>query len=232
MNNNIEFPVINFRRTTTRTTIIPPRFRDFSHPRYLNVLSILGAQEQRLYGTESLYGDWQGHTLLLLQDWGHAEYFNSRLMKPNHDPWTHDNEFYTNKVLSMCFGKEGKSGYLYASIAANMLKIGDDKSSELPGKLGIRKYFRDVLSFSTSRDSMPNLRAIILFGDYSKQIAFPHWKIPVATRSLPQIQLQLPDRNYPIWLLSTCHPARRGESCEEAIARIRQVATLSRQLCD
>jgi hypothetical protein len=53
------------------TLEIPESIRSFKHRHYTNIYELY-PNERRLYGTESLFGDWDGELLLLAKDFAPA----------------------------------------------------------------------------------------------------------------------------------------------------------------
>ncbi len=47
---------------------IPDELRDTKINGFVNAYSLLPSGEPKLFGTETMYGDWNAHTLLFAQD--------------------------------------------------------------------------------------------------------------------------------------------------------------------
>src|SRR5688572_24407179 len=59
----------------------------------------IAAGERRLYGTETLFGDWGGEVLLLAKDWGPARILRERVARGEADAWRHDPAMRANRRL-------------------------------------------------------------------------------------------------------------------------------------
>jgi hypothetical protein len=125
-----------------------------------------------LYGTESLYGDWDGELLLLAQDFAPASLLGERKDDPrpyHHTCWiTHPKMLgaKTNKRL-FGFAKQIDRGKLYGSALANLLR--NNPRGNLPIDAEIESFICRVLKFTA--EHMPHLRAIVCLGNVSRRYA-------------------------------------------------------------
>src|SRR5262245_35358786 len=109
--------------------------------------------ETRLYGTESLYGDWNGSVLLLAKDFAPSRILHERLAARHPRPYSHDPDLGTNKRLIRFAGHLARSndpancGMLYGSALANLLRDDGNFSGSLPNRPQAMKHGVDVLCF-------------------------------------------------------------------------------------
>jgi hypothetical protein len=155
------------------TPAIPNWIRNFRDDcgKFTNIYEICPG-ETRLYGTESLYGDWDGQLLLLAQDFAPVALVKQRLRDGDYRPYHHtcwrqtrrEIGAKTNKKLSI-FLDQIKCGKLYGSALANLLKNEDYRSGGLQVNPNVKKFMEEVLNFTI--DKMPNLRAIACLGSHA-----------------------------------------------------------------
>lgn len=153
------------------TPPIPDWIKRFRHESYTNIYERY-PNETRLYGTESLYGDWDGELLLLAQDFAPANLLEKRKGDPrpyHHTCWIEHPKMLgarTNKRL-FCLAKQIACGKLYGSALANLLR--NDPVGNLPIDAEIESFIFRVLMFTVQR--MRNLRAIACLGSVAQKYA-------------------------------------------------------------
>jgi hypothetical protein len=198
----------------TPTPKIPSWIKDFRQKSYTNIYDPdICPHETRLYGTESLYGDWDGELLLLAQDFAPAFLIRERMRKGDLRPYHHscweckprETGSRTNKRLFE-FARKIKCEKLYGSAFANLLRNDDRCSAKLADSPEIQKFISDVLRFTVNH--MPNLQAIACLGKEAWKCAAnvygkkENWKA--------QLDAQQPvDVDQDIRLFALFHPAAR-----------------------
>ena len=143
------------------TPTIPDWIRDFRCPngRFRNIYEY-APDETRLYGTESLFGDWDGELLLLAQDFCCTDDVEQRLDEGRGLVYAHSPAMITNRSLEV-YTDGFDCGILYGSALAGMLRVGDSNSG-LPGWTHMSDHLCEVLRFTL--DHMPNVSAIACLG--------------------------------------------------------------------
>ena len=157
------------------TPAIPEWIREFKHPGYTNVFSFLPKCE-RLYGTETLFGDWGAEVLFLAKDAAPTHVIKSLAEKEAEKgkdvcgAWRHAQRgdaggFRTNEQL-VILANEIQCSKLYGSATANMLCDDPRWSRALPDfKNGpLHDYLIEVLRWVVDKKQMPNLRVIACLG--------------------------------------------------------------------
>ena len=71
---------------------------------YVNAHQVLPG-ETRLYGTENLYGDWNGRVLLLAKDFAPSKALQTRLAEGDARPYRHEPGLRTNVRLELMAGR-------------------------------------------------------------------------------------------------------------------------------
>lgn len=144
--------------------------RSFSHPAYRNVYELeLCCDEPRLFGTESLFGDWDAEVLFLAQDFAASAEIERRCQtcrRPyHHRHWPARGRpmgATTNKRLYR-FACELPVPKLYGSALGGLLKFGDDPSAAPPDfERLVKSYCVPLLEFVA--EHAPNLRAVACLG--------------------------------------------------------------------
>jgi hypothetical protein len=124
--------------------------------------------ETRLYGTESLYGDWDGRALLLAKDFAASRVLRSRSAAGETRPYRHEPNLLTNLRLVRFAGPLATSsdpmscGLVYGSALANLLRDDGEMSGSLPNRREALAYGARVLPFVV--EHMPRLEAIVCMG--------------------------------------------------------------------
>lgn len=154
--------------------IIPDWIKRYRHPQYTQLWELI-PDETRLYGTESMYGDWDGKLLILLQDFSTASEIRRRIAAGDPRPYRHDPMIRTNKILARLAEPFVKSrdprscGILYGSAFAGLLKQGESLSSPLRYRHEFIPYLTSVLKWAISQ--MPGVRAIACCGSVAWEVA-------------------------------------------------------------
>lgn len=151
------------------------RFRAYQHQDYVNIYSLPGqAGQDRVFGTESLYGDWHGRALLLAKDYAPVRVIHARMQRDDPDPY---------RAGCRCKkGWDGPDGMGYATnhrLAAltGGLNVGMVYGSAFGGLMrgwsahrGNLKGFREVAEdyakplIDAVMASMPNVAAVACLG--------------------------------------------------------------------
>jgi hypothetical protein len=150
------------------TPPIPDWIRDYRTRSYTNVYELCPA-ESRLYGTESLYGDWGGELLLLAKDFAPSRLVEERIAAGDGRPFRHTDWVTepsgpgarTNRTLHRLAERIG-CGKLYGSALAGLLRTDGQVSGALSEKRQIGEFVCKVLRFTVGQ--MPNLRAVACLG--------------------------------------------------------------------
>jgi len=124
------------RNSGTERQRVPDWIRDFRCQGWTNVFDLL-PDEEHLYGTETLFGDWNSSILLLAKDWGSTSVLEEAIRDGEPRPWRHagpDDGFgwRTNRRL-LDFAAMIPGDKLYGSAAASMLFDAPGASRELKG---------------------------------------------------------------------------------------------------
>lgn len=134
---------------------------------YLTAHALL-PDEPRLFGTESLYGDWGGRVLLLAKDFAPSKVLADRLAEGDTRPYRHEAGLRTNVRLERLAGPLVRGphpetcGLLYGSALANLLRDDGIWSGALPNRRAALAYGVRVLRFV--QEQMPQLEAIVCMG--------------------------------------------------------------------
>ncbi len=174
------------------TPILPDWVRSFKDAsgQYTNIYERC-PDETRLYGTESLFADWDGQVLLLAKDFAPDDLIRRRLsgeatrrfdpvcttcnrsealrerdIRPyRHSCWMCDRSEMgtrTNKRLHQLVERLGSPPMLYGSVRVGLLRNDGELSGSLPKCRRVDKYCESVLEFVI--EQMANLRAILCLG--------------------------------------------------------------------
>jgi hypothetical protein len=169
----------------TPTPPLPSWIRTKIVPGYTNAHVRLGPTVTRLYGTENLYGDWAGPTLLLLKDFHPSRILDGRAHEP--DPYRGSEppaESITNRrlrrFLPLLGRGSGPAGFVYGSALANLLRDDGKTSGPLPNWDAARDYGVSVLrEFVVPR--MTRLDLIVCMGREAEEV------VTVAAASDPAV---------------------------------------------
>ena len=149
------------------TPPIPHWMHSARIPGYTNIYEVL-PNEARVYGTESLFGDWDGRVLLLAQDFAPIQYVLKQMAEGETDPFRHNPLMQTNKRLIQHTAhiRESDSpsscGILYGSALAGLCKDDASVRGVLPSRGLAIEYGARVLSYVV--ENMPNLKVILGLG--------------------------------------------------------------------
>jgi len=148
---------------------VPGWIRNFSHPGWTNVFQLV-PENQHLYGTETLFGDWNSRVLLLAKDGSPTGVIRALRDKGESRPWRHAQRelgdtggWRTNERLSN-FASMIPGGKLYGSATANMLYDDPRWSRSLPGFYDgpLNAFLQRVLCWVA--ESMPNVERVVCLG--------------------------------------------------------------------
>jgi hypothetical protein len=193
------------------TPSIPSWIREFQFEGYTNVFDIFPASP-RLYGTETLFGDWGAETLLLAKDAAPTD-----AIKRAGD-WRHANRrdpggWRTNERISD-LAELIPGAKLYGSAAANMLYNDPRWSRSLKGfyKGPLHDYLVRVLQWTVG--SMPNVRVIACLGSESWYLTAMAMEQPEAATQWQSFRSRMQPLNgfiagKPVIAMPLYHPAAR-----------------------
>jgi len=146
-------------------TVIPPSG-------WTNVFTLVPSNDY-LYGTETLFGDWQGRTLLLAKDGAPTRVIRTLRDRGESRPWRHAQRelgdpggWKTNEWLARA-ASSVPGGMLYGSATGNLLCDDPTWSRSLPGFFSdpLHGYLKSVLGWVL--DSMQNVRSIACLGEHA-----------------------------------------------------------------
>ncbi len=149
------------------TPPIPEWMRNTRIEGYTNIYEML-PKESRIYGTESLFGDWSGRVLVLAQDFAPIDFVNARIAAGEEEPYRHNQNLQTNNrlfkqtALIRSSDRPRTCGVLYGSALAGLCKRDNAFRSPLPNRRVAIEYGAKVLKYVVS--NMPNLRVIVGLG--------------------------------------------------------------------
>lgn len=139
---------------------------------WANIFDVL-PEPRRLTGVDSYCGDWSARTLVLGKDCAPARVFRRRLAEGMGDPYRHDPNLPTNKMLRAVLESVGieapldgsrasMCGVFYAN-AYFLLRDDDRFSGALPNRRAALAESKKVLRFIL--ENQPNLERIIAMGE-------------------------------------------------------------------
>jgi hypothetical protein len=150
------------------TPPLPDFVRSYRLTGYRSIYELVPS-ETRLYGTESLYGDWQGRLLVLAKDFACSELVRKRIKGIDPRPYRHEPRLRTNIRLQRLVGDlaagpdPARCGVLYGSAAACLLRDDGHMSGRLPHRHAMLQFGARVLRWV--REQMGSLRAIMCLGE-------------------------------------------------------------------
>ncbi len=156
------------------TPPLPSWIREHRVPGYSNALALL-PRETRLFGTEDLYGDWNGRALLLAKDFACSQLVRDRIRRGDPRPYRHSPQLRTNTVLCrqaepLRVGPTATTcGLLYGSALACLLRDDGRMSGALPFREPAMAFGSRVLGFVV--EHMPRLQAVVCLGEDAWQCA-------------------------------------------------------------
>ncbi len=149
------------------TPPIPSWMRNARVQGYTNIYEVL-PHEKRVYGTESLFGDWAGHVLILAQDFAPIRLVHERMRMGEREPFRHAERMQTNirliqhtKVIRRS-DESASCGVLYGSAFAGLCKLDREVRGPLPSRKLAMEYGASVLRYVI--ENMPNLRSVVGLG--------------------------------------------------------------------
>lgn len=149
------------------TPPLPQWLTGFHLPGYVNVYEVL-PDETRLYGTESLYGDWNARVLLLAKDFACSDILHQRIAAGDQRPYRHEPTLRTNRALQqlagpLCTADDAKHcGLLYGSALASLCRDDGNMSGALPNRAAAIEFGSRVLEFTL--ENMPRAEVIVCLG--------------------------------------------------------------------
>lgn len=153
---------------TFKTPDVPHWIQAIEHWDYKNIYSY-GLGNKNLWGTETLFGDWDGEFLLVAQDFCPTSYIDARLHSEPH-PYHHNPDAPTNKNLLKTFSYFGRllpdtssidRNALYVS-ACFLLRADGKKRGALRHKHSVLGVSAPVLRFTV--EHMPHLKVVVGMG--------------------------------------------------------------------
>jgi hypothetical protein len=163
---------------------LPPWIRSYRQPPYTNIYEVC-PKETYLFGTESLYGDWDAELLILgqdvgpvdafekLRDAGHPRPFAHREFRPgfpHYDPSLGTGGAKTNQTVYQLAEHIG-CAKLYGSVMIGLCRPGDKYSGTLPRPTLVREHCVRVLRWAMDPAQTPKLKAVMCLGTMAKDWA-------------------------------------------------------------
>lgn len=148
------------------TPPLPRWIRDYRIEGYTNVYELL-PDEEKLFGTETLFGDWHGRLLLLAQDFAPDCYVKKRIKTNQMTPYHHKLSCQTNTRLTGYLRDSGltegdRSGILYGSALGPLMRNDDNWRGPLPSRHDALAFGSKIVDFTVSQ--MPNLAVVMCLG--------------------------------------------------------------------
>ncbi len=175
------------------TPSLPRWLRDTRISGYVNIYELC-PEETRVYGTESLYGDWHGQILILAQDFYPSSFIRKQMSEGVARPYSHNPQAPTNTrlqryVSQVCAGSHPlQCNILYGSALAGLLRDDGSKRGTLSNKAEALAYGRRVLDFTIA--NMPRLKAIVCLGG-------PAWACVAPSLGAPRDRREFIDSGTP-----------------------------------
>ncbi len=208
------------------TPPLPTWIREQHVHGYTNVFSLLPA-ETRLFGTESLYGDWNGRALLLAKDFACSKLVHDRIQQGDSRPYRHKPKLVTNTRLRrfadpLTIGSEPNTcGLLYGSALACLLRDDEEMSGSLPNRKEAMAFGTRVVSFVV--EHLPHLQAIVCMGREA-------WQCTAGALDIDESWSGARDSGQAVdagdlAVIATYHPAARicREKAEQPWEMVRQI---------
>lgn len=169
----------------SRTPALPPWIRSFRHEGYTNVFELF-PEATALYGTETLFGDWDAEVLLLAKDGAPTHVIREKGWRHAQRALGDTGGWGTNEKLVRLATHLPGTKRLYGSAAANMLFDDPQWSRNLTGIFNgpLHDYLQRVLAWVV--ESMPNLRAIACLGNEAWYLSCTAMQKPVAARQFAE----------------------------------------------
>ena len=194
------------------TPEIPDWIRDYRCPkgRFRNIYEYC-PDETRLYGTESLFGDWDGELLLFAQDFCCTNMIEGWINDKRDRVYAHNPAMITNRSLEL-YTQGIDCGMVYGSALAGMIKVGDSNSS-LPAWSLMRSHLCRVLRFTI--ENMPNLTGIACLGSVAWELC--HEAFDEQPQKLTDaLHYHCPSRLDGLRVYAMPHPGRTSTGSKES----------------
>ncbi len=165
--------VVRRQDSDKRRPRVPKWIREFSFEGWTNVFRLV-PNNSHLYGTETLFGDWNARVLLLAKDGCPTQEIQDRCDRRETRPWRHGERergdkigVKTNEQLCRLVQLIPEKKLLYGSAAANILFDTPGASRRLAGFNSgpLHDYFKDVLFWVLK--SMPLVEWVACLGQES-----------------------------------------------------------------
>lgn len=192
------------------TPDLPTWIREHEVRSYTNVFALL-PEETCLFGTEDLYGDWDGRVLLLAKDFACSQLVRARIEQGDPRPYRHEPTLRTNIALRRYADplRSGPTpltcGLLYGSALACLLRDDGEMSGALPSRNEAIAFGTRVVSFVV--EHMPNLEVIVCLGEEAWQCTVGSFNIDMRWQTARD--LRKPVRAGDITAVAAYHPAAR-----------------------
>lgn len=214
---------------------LPTWIREHELPGYTNVFALLPA-ETRLFGTEDLYGDWNGPALLLAKDFACSKLVRDRMQRGDPRPYRHEPQLRTNIILRrhadpLTLGPTPvTSGLLYGSALACLLRDDDRMSGPLPSKVRAVHFGSRILRFVVAH--MPRLETVVCLGEEAWQCTMRALNVDSDWRTLRDSGEILNAGQLKV--LAAYHPAARvsRDKASRPWAAVRDVLSRSERMND
>ena len=147
--------------------------------------------EQKLFGTETLFGDWDAEVLFLAQDFGPTKLIDDRIARGERNPfrhtcWIHDKRPNTKgHPVPRDGGPTNRTLYrlaqnitckkLYGSCLIGLMRTSDTNTGPLKNPDKAIEYGRDVLSKFVYPKIARTLRAVFCLGEDSWECLSPRY---------------------------------------------------------
>lgn len=164
------------------TPPVPDWLQSFRHPCYTNIYEMYPA-EDRVFGTESLFGDWDAEVLLFAKDFAPRSVIEARRAGGDPRPFRHGDREQerrftppdrkvntmgcrTNEHLKNLVAVLGTMPLLYGSALGGLMRNDGKTSGRLPDeKRVLREYAVPLLRWCVTQ--LPKLRAIACLGNHA-----------------------------------------------------------------
>lgn len=209
-------------RTTPQ---ILAEIRSYRHRYYTNIFQIV-PDETRLFGTESLYGDWDAALLLLAKDFAPVQVVRRRISEGDSRPFRHGQSALdfqrmgvgTNEHIETLTARL-QCKKLYGSAFGGLLRNDGKASGPLPGYAHVRdEYAAGMLKWVI--EEATNLRMVVCLGWEAWDCLFRSARTPTSLVEFKAergsgrpLALQLDGRTINVFAM--CHPAARVSNSQK-----------------
>jgi hypothetical protein len=156
---------------------IPDWLRAFRHPSYTNIYELC-PNEKHVFGTETLFGDWDADLLLLAKDYAPSHIIRQRIKSGEDSPFRHGVRckdqmgWRTNENLEKLAEEMGEVRLLYGSALGGLMRNDGATSGRLPDFTQLKRTFAARL-LNWCIEHLPNLKGIACLGkDALKVVSF------------------------------------------------------------